>query len=101
MQNFSLSTFKQDISGAKTLVDLWASWCGPCKMFMPIFEAASELHPDINFGKVNVDEEREIAAQFGVRSIPTLLAFKNGELVAAKSGALDPAGLEEFIKEIF
>jgi thioredoxin len=88
-------------NNSKVLVDLWAPWCGPCKMFGPVFEAGAELHPDIVMGKLNIDENKRIAAQYGIRSIPTVLAFQNGELKVAKTGAMDPASFEQFLKDAF
>ena len=70
------------------LVDFWASWCGPCRMVGPIIEEIAAERPDILVGKINVDEERELAAQFGVMSIPTLLVFKNGKIANQAVGAM-------------
>ncbi len=77
------------------LVDFWATWCGPCKALAPIVEELSEDHPEIIFGKVNVDEEPEIASEFRIMSIPTLILFKNGEKVATSVGYKSKQELEE------
>ena len=69
------------------LLDFWATWCGPCKMIAPILEQVAQARPDITVGKINVDEEGELAAQFGVMSIPTLVVMKGGEVVSVESGA--------------
>jgi thioredoxin 1 len=82
------------------LVDFWASWCGPCRMFAPIFEAASEAHPDIVFAKVDTQAEGELAAGARITSIPTLMAFKNGQLVFSQPGALPAAALEQLIEAV-
>jgi thioredoxin 1 len=82
------------------LVDWWASWCGPCRMFAPIFEAASEQHPDITFGKVDTEAEQQLAAAARITSIPTLMAFRDGELVYAEAGALPAAALEQLIAAV-
>ncbi|HQR26025.1 MAG TPA: thioredoxin [Nocardioides sp.] len=79
------------------LVDFWASWCGPCRMFAPIYEKASEEHPDIVFGSVNTEEEQALSAAAGISSIPTLMAFKDGSLVFAQAGALPAPALSELI----
>ena len=78
-------------------VDFWASWCGPCRQFAPTYEAASEANPDITFGSVNTEEERELASAAGISSIPTLMAFRDGILVFAQPGALPPAALDQVI----
>ncbi len=82
------------------LVDFWAAWCGPCRMFAPVFEQASEQHPDIVFGKVDTEAEQVLAAQAGITSIPTLMAFRDGILVYAQPGALPAAALEQVITAV-
>ena len=94
------ATFEADVlqSDTPVLVDYWAEWCGPCKMIAPILdETAKELGDRIQIAKLNVDENREIPAKFGIRGIPTLMLFKGGQLAATKVGALSKAQLTAFI----
>lgn len=82
------------------LIDFWASWCGPCKMFGPIFERVAEKHPDIGFAKLNTEEQQEVAAQFGVRSIPTLAIFREEILVFLQAGALPENALTDILEKV-
>ena len=94
--NFETTITENDI----VLVDWWASWCGPCRMFAPIFEKASEEHSDIVFGKIDTEAERGLSAAAGISSIPTLMAFKDGSLVFAQPGALPAPALAELIQAV-
>ncbi len=82
------------------LVDFWAAWCGPCRMFAPVFEKASEEHPDIVFGKVDTEAEQSLAAQAQISSIPTLMAFRDGILLYAQPGALPAPALADLIGQV-
>ena len=91
-----------EVIGAEgiTLVDWWAEWCGPCKQFGPVFEAASEQHSDVVFGKIDTEDQQELAAAAQITSIPTLMAFRDGILVFSQPGALPAAGLEQIITAV-
>ena len=82
------------------IVDFWASWCAPCRAFAPSFEAASERHADVVFGKVNTEDQPELAAAFNIRSIPTLMFFREQVVLYADAGALPPATLEEVLVKV-
>ena len=82
------------------LVDFWAGWCGPCKMFAPIYEKVSEQHPDVVFAKVDTEAQQELAAAFQIRSIPTLMAFRDNVMIFNQAGALPEAALQDLIGQI-
>ncbi len=79
------------------IIDFWAPWCAPCRAFAPVFAAAAARHPDVLFAKVNTEDQQEIAAQFGIRSIPTLMIFRDNIIVFTDAGALGAAALEEVL----
>jgi len=92
--------FEQVItSNATVIVDYWAPWCGPCRGFAPVFEKVSESHPDVVFAKVNTDEEQEIAQHFQIRSIPTLMVFRDQIIVFSQPGALPQNALEQIVEK--
>jgi thioredoxin len=90
--------FDQVVNGNDmVLIDFWAPWCGPCKGFAPVFEAASEKHGDIVFAKVNTEEQQELAASFSIRSIPTLMLFREKVILFSQAGAIPGSALEQVI----
>ena len=86
-------------SSATVIVDYWAPWCGPCRGFAPVFEKVAEMHPDVVFAKVNTDEEQEIAAHFQIRSIPTLMVFREQVIVFTQPGALPQGAFEQVVEK--
>ena len=97
----TMDTFEQTVHENEiVLVDFWASWCGPCRQFAPVFERAADEHPDIVFGKVDTESEQQLAAAAQITSIPTLMAFKQGVLVFAQPGALPAPALQQVIDAV-
>lgn len=99
--NLTAENFKDTINNNDiVIVDFWAEWCGPCRSFAPTFEAASEKYADIAFCKVNTEEEREMAAGFNIRSIPTLMVFREQVILYAEAGALPASALDQLIEQV-
>ena len=95
------TNFKQDVieNNNITIVDFWAPWCGPCKQFLPVFEQVSTENENIDFIKLNIDENPETPSNLGVRGVPTVIIFKDGEVIDAKSGFMAPKDLQAWIDE--
>ena len=92
--------FNQTIDGSNmVIVDFWAPWCGPCRMFAPTFEAVSELYPDVVFAKLNTEDQQELAASFSIRSIPTLMVFREKVIIFTQAGMLPKAGFEQVVQK--
>ncbi len=92
--------FEKTVNGnPMVIVDFWAPWCGPCRGFAPVYEKASDTHPDVVFAKVNTDEQQELAGSFGIRSIPTLMVFREKVILFQQAGALPGSALEQVISQ--
>ena len=102
MATTTLTTENHDttIADGIVLIDFWAEWCGPCRQFGPIFEATSEKHPDITFAKVDTEDQRELAASYGVASIPTLVIYRDGIPLFSQAGALPSQAVEQLISQV-
>jgi thioredoxin 1 len=94
------ATFDTDVATGITIIDFWAPWCGPCRAFAPVFEAAAKRHPNVNFLKVNTDDEQALAAAFQIRSIPTIMAFRDGVALFAQPGMLRAPDLDKLVEAI-
>lgn len=99
VKELSAADFDSEIASGKTVVDFYATWCGPCKMMAPVLAAASEEYADVKFGKVDVDSESELAMRYKIMSVPTLIVFRDGEIAQKSVGALSGTELAELLKD--
>ncbi|WP_353662562.1 thioredoxin [Hydrogenimonas sp. SS33] len=101
LENLTKENFNDKVSSSDIVIlDFWAPWCGPCKQFGPIFEKVSQENPDILFGKVNTEEERELAAHFNIQSIPTVAIMREGIILFMQPGLIPEEGLKDLIKQV-
>jgi len=99
--DLTMDTFESTIlDGGIVLIDFWADWCGPCKQFAPTYDRAASANPDITFGKVDTEAEQQIAGAMGIRSIPTIMAFRDGIGVFSQAGALPAAALDDLLTQV-
>ena len=99
-KELTLAEHESTVSEGIVLIDFWADWCGPCKRFAPVYEAVSEANPDVVFAKVDTEAERELAEMYGIRSIPTLVAYRDGIPVHSQAGALPQPVLENLLEQV-